>query len=74
MVEQKTNDSQGRKRRRKNEYTCHVCGATPPFCWTCRCGFQICTECMEKNLWGMTCNAITWTCPDCGEFRGFGNQ
>jgi hypothetical protein len=29
---------------------------------------------MEENLWGMTCNAIDWTCPDCGEQRGFGNQ
>jgi hypothetical protein len=29
---------------------------------------------MDENLWGMTCNNITWVCPDCGEIRSFGNQ
>jgi hypothetical protein len=29
---------------------------------------------MQANLWGMTCNAITWACPDCGGQNGFGNQ
>jgi hypothetical protein len=29
---------------------------------------------MYENLWGMTCNNITWQCPDCGEQNGFGNQ
>jgi hypothetical protein len=29
---------------------------------------------MQENLWGMTCNNITWTCPDCGAIRSFGNQ
>jgi hypothetical protein len=29
---------------------------------------------MEENLWGMTCNGVVWTCPDCGEIRGFGND
>jgi hypothetical protein len=29
---------------------------------------------MLENLWGMTCNAITWDCPDCGASNGFGNQ
>lgn len=29
---------------------------------------------MHENMWGMSCNAITWTCPDCGEQNGFGNQ
>jgi hypothetical protein len=29
---------------------------------------------MLENLWGMTCNAITWECPDCGGQNGFGNQ
>jgi hypothetical protein len=29
---------------------------------------------MLQNLWGMTCNAITWECPDCGGQNGFGNQ
>ena len=45
-----------------------------PFCWTCRCGFAICQECMMENFWGMSCNGITWVCPDCGESNGFGNQ
>jgi hypothetical protein len=29
---------------------------------------------MLENLWGMSCNAITWECPDCGGQSGFGNQ
>jgi hypothetical protein len=29
---------------------------------------------MHENLWGMTCNNITWQCPDCGDQNGFGNQ
>jgi hypothetical protein len=29
---------------------------------------------MNENRWGMTCNNITWECPDCGESNGFGNQ
>ena len=45
-----------------------------PFCWGCRCGFQICQNCMLENQWGMTCNGITWQCPDCGDQNGFGNQ
>jgi hypothetical protein len=44
------------------------------FCWQCRCGFSICQNCMNQNLWGMTCNGITWLCPDCGDQNGFGNQ
>ena len=31
------------------------------------------TACME-NVWGMSCNGITWDCPDCGAPNGFGNQ
>ncbi len=63
-----------RRRRRPDKYICHVCGEEQPFCWTCPCGFMICSDCMEENFWGMTCNGITWTCPDCGDIRGFGNQ
>jgi hypothetical protein len=29
---------------------------------------------MDENLWGMSCNGITWQCPDCGAQNGFGNQ
>ncbi|HID28930.1 MAG TPA: hypothetical protein EYP19_02870 [Desulfobacterales bacterium] len=74
MEAQPVNSGQEPKRRRKKEYCCHVCAQKVPFCWTCRCGFQICQECMMENLWGMTCNAIDWTCPDCGQQCGFGNQ
>jgi hypothetical protein len=29
---------------------------------------------MAENVWGMSCNGITWQCPDCGQQNGFGNQ
>jgi hypothetical protein len=35
---------------------------------------MICSDCMEENYWGMTCNGVVWTCPDCGQNRGFGND
>ena len=31
----------------------------------------MCQDCTDENLWGITCNHITWTCPDCGETNGF---
>jgi hypothetical protein len=63
-----------RRKYRRASYVCDCCGRQLPFCWHCRCGFSICQSCMEKNIWGMSCNAITWQCPDCGEQNGFGNQ
>ncbi|MBW2176333.1 MAG: hypothetical protein JRH03_05155 [Deltaproteobacteria bacterium] len=63
-----------RKRHRTRDKTCHCCTIIAPFCWTCRCGFRICQVCMDENVWGMSCNGITWQCPDCGEQNGFGNQ
>ncbi|MEW5737021.1 MAG: hypothetical protein AB1921_19405 [Thermodesulfobacteriota bacterium] len=63
-----------RTRFRGTDRECSCCGKTAPFCWTCRCGFAICQECMAQNVWGMSCNAITWFCPDCGQQNGFGNQ
>ena len=64
-----------RRRRLRRETVCHCCRAEVPFCWQCRhCGFAICQDCMLENLWGMSCNGITWQCPDCGEQNGFGNQ
>jgi hypothetical protein len=62
------------KRRVAKESPCSCCGKHPPFCWRCRCGFSICQNCMEKNFWGMSCNGITWQCPDCGDQNGYGNQ
>ncbi len=68
-------NTERKRRRRKKEHVCVCCGQTFRFCWTCRaCGFAICQECMNENTWGMTCNNITWECPDCGEWNGYGNQ
>ncbi len=61
-------------RYRKKESVCIACKQTVRFAWTCSCGFAMCQECMYENLWGMTCNNITWVCPDCGKDNGFGNQ
>ncbi|WP_320044542.1 hypothetical protein [uncultured Desulfobacter sp.] len=62
------------RRRRSRSKTCHCCGAQAMFCWQCRCGFSMCQSCMYENQWGMTCNGITWECPDCGAQNGYGNQ
>ncbi|MEW5908312.1 MAG: hypothetical protein AB1659_00770 [Thermodesulfobacteriota bacterium] len=69
-----SNPSRIPRRRRPRQHVCHCCRKDFPFCWECRCGFAICQSCMMENLWGMTCNAITWQCPDCGGQNGFGNQ
>jgi hypothetical protein len=63
-----------RRRRARRQYTCVACQRSLPFCWDCPCGFQMCNDCLQDNLWGLTCNNITWTCPDCGATRNFGNQ
>jgi len=65
-------DSQGRGAR-NGEATppCPYCGREAPFCWTCPCGFQMCQDCMDENAWGLTCNNLTWTCPDCGRIRSY---
>jgi hypothetical protein len=64
-----------RKRfRLMREKGCSCCGKRVPFCWTCRCGFTICQDCLLENFWGMSCNGITWQCPDCGAMNGLGNQ
>jgi len=63
-----------RKKRTRNQ-TCHTCGKTVSFCWQCRhCGFSMCQECMYENIWGLSCNHITWTCPECQGHNGLGNQ
>ncbi|MDT8380146.1 MAG: hypothetical protein RQ739_14765 [Desulfotignum sp.] len=73
-----TQVSRQQKRREKRIHNsrrqCHCCRQTFMFCWRCRCGFAICQACMHENAWGMTCNGITWTCPDCGDQNGYGNQ
>lgn len=50
---------------------CPYCGHKARFFWRCPCGFRMCQKCMNENLWGMTCNYVTWTCPDCGQDRSF---
>ncbi|MCP4020915.1 MAG: hypothetical protein GY729_03655 [Desulfobacteraceae bacterium] len=66
--------TQREKRRRNRIKICHCCAGTFTFCWNCRCGFSMCQNCMNENQWGMTCNGITWQCPDCGDQNGYGNQ
>ena len=60
-----------RRKRATKGGRCPICEEERPFLWTCRCGFRMCQECMLENAWGMTCNNITWVCPDCGEGRSF---
>ena len=59
------------RRHRAGPDVCSICGKEVPFCWGCSCGFRICQACLEENRWGITCNNITWECPDCGAMRSF---
>ena len=61
----------GFRRRRAGPDVCTICEVEAPFCWGCLCGCRICQDCLEENRWGMTCNNITWECPDCGGMRSF---
>jgi len=64
-----------RKRRVKKDFKCSLCTSTPPFAWRCRgCGFTLCQECMNENIWGLSCNGITWFCPECETMNDLGNQ
>jgi len=74
MTVSKLKSSYRQKRDKAKESNCNCCNKAAPFCWRCRCGFAICQDCMEENFWGMSCNGITWQCPDCGGQNGFGNQ
>ncbi|HSO18264.1 MAG TPA: hypothetical protein VLT88_02330 [Desulfosarcina sp.] len=74
MSSDSTPSAKRSRRRRKAPDICHCCARQTAFCWRCRCGFMICQACMEENVWGMSCNGITWQCPDCGGQNGFGNQ
>jgi hypothetical protein len=58
------------RRRKRVEYLCTLCEDRPPFCFACvECEFQICLKCMMENEWGMSCNKVTWECPDCGRIN-----
>ena len=62
----------GRRRREKATLRpCPICGHEQRFLWSCRCGFEMCQTCMDENLWGVTCNNVTWVCPDCGQPNGY---
>ncbi len=64
-----------RQRKRRTYPPCVACRVEATFAWTCRkCDFVMCQDCMQENLWGMTCNNITWTCPDCGWENNFGTR
>lgn len=56
-----------RRRRPAGPHECPLCQVERAMFWRCRCGFEMCQVCMDENLWGLTCNNLTWTCPDCGE-------
>jgi hypothetical protein len=64
-------ESKKNKRKPRSGRVCTICEQTVPFCWSCPCGFQLCQDCMNENSWGLTCNQITWECPDCGAIRGY---
>jgi len=74
--EKHTRRQQTRREKRiaKSRRQCHCCRQIFMFCWHCRCGFSMCQTCMHENAWGLTCNGITGTCPDCGGQNGYGNQ
>lgn len=59
------------RRRTIRDRHCPCCGREADFFWTCPCGFRMCQACMEENAWGLTCNSVTWTCPDCGRQRSY---
>lgn len=74
---QRHNDSHGqvqRRRRRETVAKCVCCLSQADFYWSCRCGFSICQTCMDENAWGMTCNFVTWVCPDCGGSNDYANK
>ncbi len=62
------------KKLLKKKTPCYCCTVVNEFAWRCRCGFTICQDCLLDNFWGMSCNGITWECPDCGSNNGLGNQ
>ena len=67
----KTPAGKGRRDKERSAGFCPYCEREVDFCWICRCGFRMCQDCMLENAWGLTCNNITWVCPDCGEIRTY---
>jgi len=59
------------RKDRARQGRCPMCHEVRSFFWTCPCGLVICDPCMRRDLWGFTCNNVTWVCPDCGEVRSY---
>jgi len=59
------------RQARHRDHTCPMCNLEAKFLWTCPCGLAICEACMQRDLWGFTCNNVTWVCPDCGRVRSY---
>ena len=59
------------RRQRRHHEPCPLCHQSHHYLWTCQCGCAICDFCMQRDLWGFTCNSITWECPDCGKIHSF---
>lgn len=70
-TEKRRNPAKRRRKKPPSAGVCPCCKQDTPFLWTCRCGFSMCQTCMLDNTWGLTCNHVTWTCPDCGELRSY---
>ncbi|RME20047.1 MAG: hypothetical protein D6806_17170 [Deltaproteobacteria bacterium] len=68
-------DSRGARKRKESRIAgpqeCPLCKRQVDFCWSCPCGLRMCQTCMDENAWGLTCNGVTWTCPDCGRQRSY---
>lgn len=68
----KAKPGRARRGRPAPAQDCPLCGRPARLFRSCRhCGFEMCQDCTDANLWGITCNHITWTCPDCGEANSF---
>jgi hypothetical protein len=60
-----------RRRRGRTEYICTICERTVPYAFSCACGFTLCPDHFDDLAWGLTCNWVTWECPECGGMRSF---
>ncbi|MFH1434994.1 MAG: hypothetical protein ABIJ56_04680 [Pseudomonadota bacterium] len=75
----RVSNMRGRRARRKRSGSpsaggsgqCPCCGREASFFWSCPCGLRMCQPCMDENAWGLTCNHVTWTCPDCGRVLSY---
>ena len=71
LIDQRRPRSERARRKARRDAVCPCCHAQRALLWSCDCGLEICQECMQRDLWGFTCNNITWVCPDCGALRSY---